>query len=373
VTEVNYTHHPATRGLEMVGDGDGRGFSLHSTLAMTPDGTVLGLARQEVFYRQRVPEGEKRAERLARERQSSVWPRSVREGPAPTRDGQRLVYLCDGEADDFAFLDACRRRPCDFLVHAAQDRRAALGHDADATQTGLLRGLMATVPACGVVTRRLRAHKRSQVDRDATLSVAWSAVTVFPPWTGLHDDAPPLRLWAVRAWEAQPPPEVKEPVDWLLLTTLAVEDFASASRMTGLYACRWPVEEFHHCLKTGCATEQRQLEHADRLEALCGVASVVAVRLLALKQQVKRKPQARAVEQVDEFDVAIRCAARRLKWLPHELTLHEFWRQVAMLGGFLGRRRDGEPGWRTLWLGWRELQLLVEGAKLAADRLKRSG
>jgi hypothetical protein len=30
---------------------------------------------------------------------------------------------------------------------------------------------------------------------------------------------------------------------------------------------------------------------------------------------------------------------------------YEFWREVAKLGGFLARRRDGEPGWQTLWRG----------------------
>jgi len=37
------------------------------------------------------------------------------------------------------------------------------------------------------------------------------------------------------------------------------------------------------------------------------------------------------------------------------------------LGGFLGRRRDGEPGIKTLWRGWRRL------ADIAASRLVAHG
>ena len=36
-------------------------------------------------------------------------------------------------------------------------------------------------------------------------------------------------------------------------------------------------------------------------------------------------------------------------------TLHEAIRLVAGLGGFLGRKSDGEPGTQTLWLGLQRL------------------
>ncbi|HZO73094.1 MAG TPA: IS4 family transposase, partial [Ktedonobacteraceae bacterium] len=37
----------------------------------------------------------------------------------------------------------------------------------------------------------------------------------------------------------------------------------------------------------------------------------------------------------------------------------------AKLGGFLGRKSDGDPGWLTLWRGWQTLQLLLHGVHLA--------
>jgi hypothetical protein len=79
-----------------------------------------------------------------------------------------------------------------------------------------------------------------------------------------------------------------------------------------------------------------------------------------------------AVEVVDELTVKVLIAKRKLKVPIGELTVYEFWRAVAMLGGFLGRKSDGNPGWQTLWLGWTELQMLVEGAHLAlAEALGR--
>ncbi|WP_324872155.1 IS4/Tn5 family transposase DNA-binding protein [Methylocaldum sp.] len=48
-TEVDYTHHPATEGLGLLGDERHRGFLLHSTLAITPDRAPLGLLDQQVI------------------------------------------------------------------------------------------------------------------------------------------------------------------------------------------------------------------------------------------------------------------------------------------------------------------------------------
>ena len=42
---------------------------------------------------------------------------------------------------------------------------------------------------------------------------------------------------------------------------------------------------------------------------------------------------------------------------------------LAALGGHLGRKGDGPPGWQTLWLGRRNLRLLVEGVAMAAQLL----
>ena len=42
-------------------------------------------------------------------------------------------------------------------------------------------------------------------------------------------------------------------------------------------------------------------------------------------------------------------------------TLEQVVQWLGRLGGHLGRKGDGMPGVRTLWRGWRDLQLLVIG------------
>ena len=38
---------------------------------------------------------------------------------------------------------------------------------------------------------------------------------------------------------------------------------------------------------------------------------------------------------------------------------------MAKLGGFIGRASDGDPGVKTLWQGYRELQRIILGMRLA--------
>lgn len=55
-----------------------------------------------------------------------------------------------------------------------------------------------------------------------------------------------------------------------------------------------------------------------------------------------------------------------LRGVPEEkLSVREYWREVARLGGFLGRKGGGNPGWQTLWKGLTKLDDLVAGYLLA--------
>ncbi|MCW5259142.1 hypothetical protein D5045_02205 [Verminephrobacter eiseniae] len=44
-------------------------------------------------------------------------------------------------------------------------------------------------------------------------------------------------------------------------------------------------------------------------------------------------------------------------------TIREVIRQIAMLGGFLGRKCDGQPGVKSLWLGFARVRDFVQGVE----------
>lgn len=360
---LDYSSHRSTPGLGAIGDGDGYGLMLHSTLAVDPrgPGEVLGLAYQMLFVREPTPEQETRTQRKERRRESQIWLQSVREvgaGGAP----RRWVHVTDRYSDNFEFFETCRQTQVDFLVRVAQDRRAALGHGA-AAPTGLLMQLARQLPGGGesVLTLRKRPTRKP---REARLQVSWSPITLFAPWL-TKDATAPLSGWVVRVWEADPPAD-EEPIEWVLVTSVPVEDVSTALTVAHWYSLRWLVEEYHKCLKTGCSAEERQLEEVERLRACLALLAVTAVRLLQLKLWARDEPQRPAYQCAPASHVAVLAAYRGRS--TEAWTAREFWREVAKLGGFLGRKHDGDPGWQTIWRGWQKLDLMTLGASLVQSK-----
>ena len=153
-------------------------------------------------------------------------------------------------------------------------------------------------------------------------------------------------------------------LEWILFTTVPVTDVESVRLVVDWYTHRWVIEEYHKCLKSGCGLEKRQLTTASGLKRLLGFLALVAVRLLQLHHLSRNHPQRLASTVVPTQMLKVLVA---LFGLPDaQLTMLEFWRAVASLGGFIGRQSDGEPGWQTLWRGWQRLQDICWGAAIAA-------
>ena len=108
------------------------------------------------------------------------------------------------------------------------------------------------------------------------------------------------------------------------------------------------MEEYHKALKTGCSVEKHILRRASRLEPMVGLMSVVAMRLLQLKSVARTEPDRPARTIVPRLWLIMLKAARKNLRRVHDLTIREFYRELAKLGGFLGRKSDGEPGWITI-------------------------
>jgi hypothetical protein len=128
------------------------------------------------------------------------------------------------------------------------------------------------------------------------------------------------------------------------------------------YALRWGIEVFHRVLKSGCQIETRRLGQADRLEACLGIDLVVAWRIYHLTKLGRETPLVPCTVYFAEHEwQALVAFVTRQPDPPKETpTLRAAVRMVAALGGFLGRKGDGEPGTETLWRGLQRLDDIAE-------------
>jgi hypothetical protein len=366
-TELDFTGHRSLHAdLGQIGNGRRRGYLCHNSLAVNPaDRSAFGLVHQILHVRPAVPPGETLARKRRRPtRESRLWLRGV-DALEPAPAGKLWVDVCDGLGDTFEFYDHEDRRGRAYVVRAWQDRRIVAGHDPGGPRQLLWRYVRA-LPERD--RRPLHIPARDgRPARDAVVAVAFAPALLRAPQNrrGEHR-AGPLAVWAVRVWEVDPPPGVDEPVEWLLLTNLPVATVAQAWEKVDWYTCRWVVEEYHKAQKTGCAIEGPQFTAAGRLQPMIALLSVVAVALLNLRDLSRREgAKGRpAAEVVAAEYVGVVSGWRYGERRP--LTVEEFFRALARLGGHQGRTGDGDPGWLVLWRGWMKLQLMVAGARAAA-------
>jgi hypothetical protein len=127
------------------------------------------------------------------------------------------------------------------------------------------------------------------------------------------------------------------------------------------YASRWLVEELHKGIKTGLGAERLRLQTGARLTAVIAMMSLVAVRLLALKELGRVRPQAGASEAgLTRLGLEVLALATER----HLETVGDVLLALGRLGGHLNRRGDGLPGWMTLWRGSMRLEGMLEGVRL---------
>jgi len=370
-TELDFGIHREIIDLGSTGNGKGRGFLLHNALMVQAGNkVVLGVAGQAIHYRKPVPKKKDRSRRMKRKRESEVWGRVIDQvGPPP--EGGEFIHVCDRGADNFEVFCHLLENRCGWVVRASSLHRKILDPTGEKAP---LSEYLATLPVAGNYELQVRSRKK-QPARTAMLEVRFGTLKVpvparkSPYVRALEPEPIAMNVVWVREVDA---PKGVAPIEWVLYTSLDVGTFNDAWQVIEYYETRWLVEEYHKALKTGCRVTKRGLQRAERLEPMVGLMSVVAVRLLQLKSAARSEPDRPARQIVPKLWLAMLKAARKRLRRVYDLTVYEFYRELAKLGGFLGRKGDGEPGWITIWRGWEKLNTLVRGAELVAE-LKKCG
>lgn len=345
-TSFDFSHHPATQGLGRLENAHCRGFLAHSTLAVSSAGVPLGILEQQVWVRSDETVGKRaqRHETAFEDKESYKWVGGL---PAD-QVGQTWVTVGDREAHIFEFLDAVLTQQGQFVVRAAQGRSW--------TEDGVeVFAQMRQQPAQSCYTLDLKRHPEREA-RPAEVELRFDTLTLHRPARATCE-RPAIALQVIEVIEPNPP-EGEAAVHWLLLTSLPVAQVAEAQQIVTWYTYRWLIERLHYVLKSGCKLEARQLREAQRLERLLAVYTLVAWRLLWLTYQARLTPDAPCTLALTtpEWHALYAFIQRSPKPSPTVPTLHQAVRWIAQLGGFLGRKGDGDPGVKVLWRGWSRLQ-----------------
>ena len=359
-TDLNYTHHPATEGLGPLQSIDDLtvGLKLHDTLAFTPEGTPLGLLDVQCWARGGSTEGQASARRRLpiEEKESFKWLKSFRRVAEiqPLVPDTMLVSVGDREADIFELFEEALATPAGpkLLVRAEKSRQRKIEQEH-------LWAHMARQAVAGCQELFI-PRNGSRKARTARLAVRFAPVALNPP---NGHKGPAVTVWAVYSHEVDyDPAQVKNPLSWMLLTTVETSTFAEACERLRWYAGRWGIEVYHRTLKSGCRIKDRKLGHADRLETCLAIDMVVAWRLFWLTHQGRETPDMPCdIILAEEEWQALHAYIHQEPPPEQPPTLQDAVRMIGKLGGFLGRKGDGQPGTTVLWRGLRRLPDIAAG------------
>lgn len=368
-TCLDFSGHPATEGLGPTGGprGSGHGMFVHSAIAVSEDGVPLGLLHQQDWARNPEHSGKSRDRKKLpiEEKESHRWAQTVRAVEAAVPADKLLVQIADREGDIFEVFATQRRERSKLLIRAYRERRL--------TEEG--QRLWPTVEVQPVAAEyQLLVHSSPErTVRTAVVQLRFCTVTIRPPKNGVHDPAlAPVTVNAIEVREIHAP-ERATPILWRLLTDLPVEGAEDALQYVRYYEKRWLIERYHFVLKSGCRIEESQLHTLAGLERLLALLSAVALRLLWMTYNARVNGDAPCTVAFTALEWQALYRYHRRKAPPDDPpTLAEAVLWLAKLGGFLGRRSDGDPGVKVLWRGILRLHDLVTGFLLASEDVRNA-
>ena len=360
-TALTYTEHPPEgAGPINTSQNSAVGLMVHDTMAFTPDGTPLGLLNVQCWGRDPEQAGKRRRRHQLpiEEKESFKWLvsyRAVAEAQKLCPDTM-LISIGDREADVYELFHEATQDPRGpkILIRAERTRNRKV------EQEGLWPSMNAK-PVAGLLDVAV-PRRGSRPARTARLQVRFASVVLSPPG---NSKLPRLNIWAVYAREVGYGADVKEPIDWMLLTTVKTETFEDACQRLRWYGRRWGIEVYHRIIKSGCRIEDRRLDDADSLESCLAIDLVVAWRVYWLTMVGREKPDTPCDQILSEEEWHVLSAWATGKIPNTAPSAQQAMRWIGKMGGWLARGKQDNPGTTCMWRGLGRLPTMAQGYLLA--------
>jgi len=345
------------------------GVYYHPLIAFAADGLPLGTVWSKSWARDNIETELTADEKSAQRKQVPIEDKeSIRwvEGLRAAREFAELcpqtecISVSDSESDIYELLSESRatsQGELHLVIRACQDRAISNSQDhllAAVRDTDCL--YECSVDVSPRKDKMKFAGKKRGGDRPARIAeveVRATTVTLRPPYRP-DRKLPAITINVVLVEETNPPPG-QTPVQWILLTTLPVDEVEQVQRVVAYYCIRWQIEVYFRTLKSGCRIESRYFERIGRLMNCLAVYSIVAWKVLYLCRLSRECPDldCEVVFEPSEWQ-PVCMAVRNGNLPPTQPTLNEMVRMVASLGGYV-IRKSTQPGTQTLWLGLQRL------------------
>ncbi len=334
-------------GLGYIDNAAGKGIFCHSSIAATVKGIPLCLLNQRIWSRESSELGKsvKRKQKPFEQKESYKWYQGIESVNELLGAEIKKIHIGDRDADIYELFFNAPQEKAELLIRARHNRKTAAGSE-----------LWQHIGSQKVAAEEeiIIPDRTGKRKRKVAVQVRYQEVEILCP---AHKKGKAYQSVVLTAIEIRQKGNNKDGIHWKLLTTLTINNAEEAKQCMRWYSYRWLIERFHYVLKSGCGIEALQLKKAESLMKAIAVYSLAAFNIMQLTYQSRETP-----------DVSSEVVLTRRQWqalyilkfktnkLPKQPpTLLEVTRWLAQMGGYLGRKSDGPPGLKTVWLGYESL------------------
>jgi IS4 transposase len=362
-TELDYNGQQM-QGLGPLSYEAQRGMFLHPTYVVTPGREPLGVINAWMWARELKDGDEPRGGLL----ESRRWIESyeIIAEQALKLPQTRHVFVGDRESDILALMAKAQElgHAADYLVRCQHNRALPQGGKlwGEVMQSECIGGVAFEIPA----GRGRKARLVKQEIRMQRVRLSDGKKKGKENGNEQVNEKGQIEVTCLMASEIDPPAGT-QPVVWRLLTNRVASTLEEARELIDWYRARWEIEMFFSVLKVGLQVENLQLGDTKKLQTALALYMVIAWRINRLMRLGRTLPDLPAdlLFEADEWRAAFILNKKPPpKAVPMANTVI---RLIAQLGGFLGRKGDGEPGAKTLWLGMRDIAVFVQGTRYARE------
>lgn len=347
--QISYNNLPA-EGLGYLANKDGRGIITYNSIAISEEGIPLSLLYQDSFTRplEDLGKSKKRKETAFEDKESYHWYKGITKVNEQLGSEVQKIHIADREADIYELFFCAYENNTDLLIRAKHNRKL---HDGSA-----LWDSVASQDAA--IEMELQIPDKTGNKRVAIrVEVRYDNVEILRPKDS-SNQYQSVCMSAIEMKQVSPKEQWQEELlHWKLLTTLSINQVSDALQCVKWYCYRWLIERFHYVLKSGTKIEELQLEKANSLQKAIHVYSIAAMRIMQLVYQSRETPNVSCEVVLTKQQWAVLyMMTYKTNILPDQPpSLSEAVRWIGRLGGHLGRKSDGPPGLKTVWLGYQRV------------------
>jgi Transposase DNA-binding/Transposase Tn5 dimerisation domain len=339
-----------SEGLGYLANKDGRGIITYNSIAISEDGIPLSLLHQDSFTRplEELGKSKQRKETAFEDKESYHWYKGITGVNEQLGRELQKIHIADREADIFDLFFCAYETNTDLLIRAKHNRKL---NDGSALWDTVAKEEEAVKIELKIPDKT--GSKRVEI----TVEVRYQNVEILRPKDS-GNQYESVCMSAIELKQVSPKQEWQEELlHWKLLTTLIINQLSDALQCVKWYCYRWLIERFHYVLKSGTKIEELQLERASSLQKAIHVYSIAAMRIMQLVYQSRQTPNVSCEVVLTKQQWAVLyMLIHKTKILPEQPpTLGEAVKWIGRLGGHLGRKSDGPPGLKTVWLGYQRV------------------